>query len=48
MVIYMKIKDCVREIQRILINDFRIPTDAGKDINDQLKIILALAEKENL
>lgn len=41
----MTIEECVKKIQMILIDDFRIPTDAGKEINDQLKIILMLNAK---
>lgn len=40
------IKECVVNIQKILVGTERIPIDLAKDINNQLKIIVLLAEKQ--
>ena len=40
------IKECIVNIQKILIGTERIPIDLAKDINNELKIIMLLAEKQ--
>lgn len=40
------IKECVVNIQKILIGTERIPIDLAKDINNELKIIMLLADKQ--
>lgn len=36
----------IREIQMILINDERIPISSAKEINENLKVILLLLQKQ--
>ena len=43
---YITIKKCVKDIQQILLNDFEIPIESAKAINEQLKLILLLSEKD--
>ena len=43
---YITIKKCVRDIQQILLDDFEIPIESAKAINEQLKLILLLSEKD--
>ena len=41
-----KIKEHIKKIQRILVDDVYIPMESAKEINNELKIILLLLEKE--
>ena len=41
-----QIKKCIQEIQKILINDTEMSIESAKGINNQLKIILLLLEKD--
>ena len=43
---YITIEKCVRDIQQISLNDFEIPIESAKAINEQLKLILLLSEKD--
>lgn len=46
--INMTIQECVKEIQKILVDDIEMSMTSAKAINEQLKIILLLnKEKKN-
>ena len=44
---YVTIEKCVRDIQQILLDDFEIPIESAKAINEQLKLILLLSKKDD-
>ena len=44
---YDKIKNCVRNIQKTLIDDVYMSMDSAKAINKQLELILALVKKDD-
>ena len=44
---YEKIKKCVRNIQKILIDDIYMSMESAKAINKQLELILALTKDDN-
>jgi len=43
---YVTIEKCVKDIQQILLDDFMIPIESAKAINEQLKLILLLSKKD--